>query len=865
MSSPFDIFRRHQRIAMVIITGMAMISFVAFGLVDSFRQVPPVLMGVFLAAVFGCAMWVAGLTNEKSTEWGMMGAVLGALLGVLIAVRTRETPAAQMVGGNLSRQQYDELLMQRSIASRFMDMALMETKQGRFPGFRSMPGMNVDGQRDIIFCELLNREADRLQVAVADEGVIQFIKDQTKDKLQKDQFEKIRKELRVSDKEIIDALRRELRAGQTFSLLYGNIGGIISPAQRFEYFKRMTVKQTAEIVAVPVKEFEEGLPKPSTGELQELFDMYRVNFPNMDPQGRPDEGRPGFRQPTRVRTAYLEATLDEMKALVAEPTEEEIRERFEQQYKKDFPAGDMPGDGPGLPLLPGADENLPPGEPVPPPPAQPEQGTTPTTDEGAPAAEKPAAEAPPTEQPAPAEAAPATEPEGTEPATPEPAPEAGDNQSALPGRSDLQKVVFLQEPAGDDQPAAEAAPADAPATTDAAPADAPAADPAPATDPAPAVDPANPNVIPPDAVPAGDDPAPPAPSTAGRELDEALKSAIRDDLMRERAFPKMQEVIAAAKEYVSDQIFNHTAKEPGSEGYLSAEQLADNIRKYAAGNHLVYVETPWLSYQELTESEDYPLGRAFSFEMQFAAAAQLLFQTGAEDVYRPMEAQDFRSSSQFVFWKLDHKRDGVPERLDDELVQPQVIAAWKRRQAMPKAEARAAEIAKMLRESTEPAAKLLAEETVTGTKDSLYLTVKPTGAFSWYQRSTTAPRDLNNPPPVRVSQVPGAEEAGDRFMRAVCEEMQVGEVRLVPSFDDSVIYVVKLLSRVPDPATAEGNEQLRQQFIASGNLPEYMQLGYEDLQKHETLYDKWTEDLWARYDVRLPTSSLTEEELADTY
>ena len=53
MSSPFSIFRRNQRILMVITTGLAMISFVLLGAVSDPRDLPTPLVVIFLAAMAG--------------------------------------------------------------------------------------------------------------------------------------------------------------------------------------------------------------------------------------------------------------------------------------------------------------------------------------------------------------------------------------------------------------------------------------------------------------------------------------------------------------------------------------------------------------------------------------------------------------------------------------------------------------------------------------------------------------------------------------------------------------------------------------------------------------------------------------------
>ncbi|MEZ5942365.1 MAG: hypothetical protein R3C18_13310 [Planctomycetaceae bacterium] len=858
MSSPFALFRKYQRVAMVIITGMAMISFVAFGMVNSLQEIPGPLMAVFLAMVFGCGMWVAGLNNEKSAEWGVMGAILGALLGILFAVRMHAAPVAQLaIGGNISQKQYNELALKRNTANQFMYEAMDRTEAGQFPGFSLL--RDGDARRDIIFCEILNREADRLKIAVPDKAVMAYLKEVTDKKLSYDVFEEIRTDMHSSDGLILDALRREIRAQQALRLLYpgqmlyGTSGSIISPEMRYEYFKKMNVRQSAELVSIPVSEFEEGLPEPTAAELDELFQLYRANVPNRDENGQLAEGRPGFLQPARMRLAYVEASASEFEGLVGEVTDEEIQQRYEENYKKPLPPSMQPGEGgPALPPPPSSGTTE--GE-VPPPPPTPES-TTPaaeTTTEGdAPAKPAPEAEAPaetPESEPAKPESESSTESEGD-----------GEKTSQVKPR-DLSLVAFFDDQPAADEKAEPAATADEPAEkaeepastepkTEEAPKAEESADAKPdeAAKPVekegeapaePSTESANPDIAPP-------------PTSAVRPLDDELKEEIRADIIRERAAAKSREAVQAARNYIEEQCRRHRVTDPEDEEHLTTEELSAAITKYADEHHLYYVEAPFLSAQELIDSEDYPIGMAFSMENQFQAVAQIMQRSFPEDVYRPFGAQDFRSGSEFIIWKLEHREAGVPESLDDEIVRDQVVKAWKRLQAMPKAQARAEELAKKIEGLGDDVdlAMVFAEETVTGDKESLYLTVKETGSFSWLQRPQVAPQSMQQRQQVAPSTVVGAEDAGNRFMETVCSEMKVGEVRVVPNGDDTKLYVVRVVSRVPEQ-NEDGESFLRKQFLATGNMPEYLQLGMDEVVQLEKLPQQWVDELWDRYDVMM--------------
>lgn len=179
------------------------------------------------------------------------------MLGVLIAVRTREAPVAQIAGGNLTPVAFRLLQTQRNDANRFMIEVMDRVQLNNFNGFSLLP----DPERDLIFSELLTREADRLKIAVPDDTVTEYIKNATNKKMTKDIYLDVRDSIKLTDKEIMECLRRELRARRAFELLYpmqmvyGN-GGITSPAMRYEYFKKLNVRQSAELIAIPVSDFE---------------------------------------------------------------------------------------------------------------------------------------------------------------------------------------------------------------------------------------------------------------------------------------------------------------------------------------------------------------------------------------------------------------------------------------------------------------------------------------------------------------------------------------------------------------------------------------------------------------------------------
>ncbi len=142
---------------------------------------------------------------------------------------------------------------------------------------------------------------------------------------------------RAAEEEIFEALRHELRARQAANLLLG--GSRLTPADVWDLHRKLNVRQTAQVVGIPVSDFVKKDAQPSDAELLELFNKHKDNVANFTPPPQPklEEGRPGFYLPRRMKIAYLEPNYEEIEKQVGEITEEEILKRYEEQYKKEMP------------------------------------------------------------------------------------------------------------------------------------------------------------------------------------------------------------------------------------------------------------------------------------------------------------------------------------------------------------------------------------------------------------------------------------------------------------------------------------------------------------------------------------------------
>ncbi len=961
MSSPFSLFRRHQRVLMVVTTGLAMISFVLLGAIQDPRDMPMPLVVVFLAAIVGGIFWLAGLSRGKGADWGLTGVVIGVALGLAMIWAGREPNAVTMEGGDLKSSELNELMQNRQIANNFVQMAARagiadndesEAAQQALTEAAQRIQQNLFGfnrnreitSEDVVLGEVLRREATEMGMSISDDVVKKFITKISGGKLTGPEFSKIRKTLRVSETSLIEILREEILSQEAARLLSDPILSSqtpLTPQNDWNFFQKLHVKQTVELVSIPVSSFVSDSVKPTDEELQALLNQYNKNLPGFTPEGRPEEGRPGFYQMPKMELAYLEAVFDDIKATVGEVTDEEIQKRYEDEYLREVPesapAGAMPSTGssaipaPALPVRPQtpeaatpakstedspsekSDEKPAPAKEEAPPKEEPKKETTPEEpkSEAAPKEEskpEPAKETPEApkeaapkeetssepagdeksqssivtplgklqfvslqddekknEDPAPAETpAPAEEPEAKTPEAP--AKEAPSAEAPAAKEADAKPAKSLEAPA---KPKAEA---EQPAETKKAdekkaePAkeekpkaeDSPAEEKTPAAGDKPAE--AKPAEAKPEmkANPLGDDDLPPAPESNVPALDDTLKAELREDILRERTHAKITTLMDEAYEFVRDLSGKYRLGKI-DENYVSLEEATKQIKKYAEENNLEFIETPFLTLNELQTSEDYPIGSAFV--QSFAASRGL--QTVVEQLQQSIPTMLFNvnqarrfnfgdfgaSESRFVYWKTGFKEAYSPETIDDEpSVRQQVTKVWQQQQAAPAALKRAEALQKLLLKSDKPMTDALADETVTGDPDSLFLTVRETGEFTMLTEGaaqSTNPFQPQQPGMPRYSNIPGAEDVGERFFNKVFEDLNVEDVGVAPNRDGSAYYLVRIKTRTPD--SPDEVNKLRSDFLNQGQQFAYLFLGEQLRNEYAS---NWARDLMKKYDVQ---------------
>ena len=753
MRSPFAIFRKYQRTLMVVITGLAMFAFVILGSVTQMEgPLPPSLLALILASILAVFGWLMGTRTNQGKEFALIAGAAGLIGGFILPAVTAPAPLVATNAGDLSDQDINRLVSNRQAANRFIQQAYFKTNDSEFARVpqQYMFGFGRPGPQDVVLGFLFRQKADEMGIRVTDDEISQYINQITSNKLSKEDFREIRSDMRVSEGELYDIFRDELKARHAMLLARPRV--LPTPQDYWELYRQMHVKQALDVVPIPVEPFHDQIEQPSDSELIAYFAQYKDKLPTPYPQPTPS-----FAQPRKIEVAYLEADFETFEGQVGTITDEEI-ETYYNENKFLYRNNPIPDQTPSDPF-----ENVP---------------------------ETPAGEP------------------GSESSATEPGKNAeGANESVAPDES-----TTNPEPETKDSNESES------------------------TDDEPST--ANFSVAPED--PSRPAP-PPLPTTDGKTdtgtdidiqplpefqpLDDLLRDQIRDHLLEVRTKEAMQARTQLAYEemYRLGQEFHAIPLDDSPEAAAdkpTVEQMAERLRAVAEKHELNLVEIGPVAFAELAAAEpdnpNYLIGTASDpvepgqDPRNSQIAAIQLFEAPAELVFEPYEAVDFSETKRYVYWKTKDIAEHSPT-LDEPGVREQVLAAWKREKARPLAEARAKELADMVRTGSQSMAEILADVPITDKPDAEKLAVRGTEEFSWIRLSTAPQANMFNLPRPEISAISAIPQVTNDFMKAIFEDLENGEVGVIPNGDQSIYYTVMVKQRTP--STENEEEQLRQAFL----------------------------------------------------
>ena len=335
MKSPFAIFRKHQKVAMAVLGILVMFAFVigdalqnlsSSGLPPSFRAI---MFAVFGAAILGGM----GYPRGRAKEYAMTGFVLGAVIGVVLPRFFGPVPAIESTAGNLTEQELRALIDRKRLANQFLIAAYNDTlsdierrllNNPQFARFieqqrqqRLAPFYFQDAtEANVLQTYLMSHEAEQMEITVSNDTINDYIRaltqqpdlnDSTKtNSLTPTQFHAILKRMGLSEKDLFDLLREEIKAKMAMELIAPP--NLTTPEQYWQSFQKLNVRLELDAVALDVEAFTADIPDPSERDLIAFFSQYRDVFPNQN-----GPGVPGFRQPRKIRLQYLEADSESAK------------------------------------------------------------------------------------------------------------------------------------------------------------------------------------------------------------------------------------------------------------------------------------------------------------------------------------------------------------------------------------------------------------------------------------------------------------------------------------------------------------------------------------------------------------------------
>ena len=801
MASPLELFRKNQKVLMVPLTILAMFAFIVMDQLNP-NQFPPIL-GML---VFGGLFWYLGKDRGKGTLFAVIGGIVGLFVGYTVMPRQGAAMVVKTTAGNIDFREFDTLRKNRQIANQFVIRTYYESlpeeeRERAQPPRGALFGFGRDNEDDIILEFLFRKEADKMNLVVSDDAVTQYVSRYTNNKLSRDGFRKACQSMGVTEGQIYDILKSQLKARLAFQLLRPEVS--LTPDQYWNFYKKFNVREELEVVALPVKDFEAQVAAPTEAEKKVFYEKYKGVFPN-----ETGHGSPGLRQPQRVEVEYLMVDYEETEKLVPPVTDAEIKAFYEENKEQLYKNNPIP-DSPEFPA-----------------PLAPQNPTAPKTDEPV-DAKKPGSsdKKPAAPQPAPGqETKPKTAPEKLKEA-PETKPEKKNESSALD--SELTTFVSLLDEKPDDTPVVAPKPGATPATTN----------------------PENATTAPP-------------PLEPYRPLNDDLKSEIRDQLLRERTLALMKEKITAAVTYMNDLSYRITSPAEGV-APPTPEEVTKMLKEYAAKHQLIYNITPMMSAQEMEESEKYPLGTAKEPSLnQFAAqprtVIEQLFETPVDLLYSAYEAEDSFSSALISYWKVKHVDATIP-KFDDPKIDEQITAQLKEEAARPIAMKRGEELKKLILDAgdkTMPEA--LTGQTITGKKEGTEISTTTTESFSWMRTSTAGASNPFSMPRPELSSISAIDGAGNDFMEQIFDNMDPGDVGVLMNADKSVCYVVKVMNRIP--STEGGLTAMYQEFLKTDLFfffSPYLPLA--QMEQQQTNFE-WSRELEEKYQVQKFFQELAETE-----
>ncbi len=793
MASPFSIFRKHQKTLMVVLVIGSMVAFTGESLFTAAGE-----NFWLLGAMLGCGLAIiAGFQFGRPIQYAVGGALVGGLLGFFGPWMAGGSGFASELG-SFDEKRMTKLISERRVANDFIQECRRRSIGPFADRLYGAPFQYVypNLEQDVIIGEALRAEADEMGITVDDDAVNQFIDQNTAKKLRTKDFLDVRKQLTVnglpmSDDQLFDLLRNQIKAKLALqTLMPYRDQDTVTPETYWTMYNRMNVRQQMAFTPVPVDSFLDQVGEPSDSDIAELFDKYKDKLPN------PETGEPGFYQRPKMKLAYVEADYASIESDVAEVSEEDINKYYEDNKKVQF--RDLEAE---LPEDPDEEMDLKSLEQIDKDNAEADKkdgesegDAQKPDDEGLKIIEEQAGEA---------------NEEKKETVDPEKEKQDGDcgvwqDEEAQAGETETVETEEATPP--QDPPSCESS----------------------------LQIPSLPMVPSPGGDPLGD--VDPFEKPMKFKPLEEVRDQIKQILVRQKTMEQVNGLIEGAvaemkrlAEARDDLIFDQGG-ELDEEGKKEIAKLGTAIcrelKQYADKTPgIVYAETPLATDIALLNREEFPIGSAMPPGSQFNRRAtnvvgMLMGGGGEVALFEPARAElmafEFDGTvNQYAYWAIGQVQAHEP-KLDEAGLREQIVKAWKRDKARPKAKERAEAIAAMVKADVSEdntMTDILEDVTQTGDDTSAKLIVTRSLPFTWMKTSSAASPMGMQQEVAQLSQLEGIEGMGNDFMDYVFNNLKSDEVGVTPNSDKSVFYVVQPLNRFP--TDEDDVESTRETFLAT--------------------------------------------------
>ncbi len=740
MASPFKIFRKNQKMALAILTIIAMGGFIVL---------PTVLQ--------------------------TMGGRGGPRNQTVVTTRAY---------GDLDQRALYNLREKRQRVLRFLDLVgrQVAASGGRGQVVAAIQRrLGTASNERLVQTWLMANRATDLGLVVDDAAVNTFLSDLFEGHGSAQAVTTILDRMGMSEARLFDLLRFELLA-MRFQDIFQVSMVATPPGQRFDYYRRVKQQATIEVAAVPVDRFTDEIADPGDDVLRKFFEDHKQQLSD------PRSPQPGFKVPQRIAVEYLKGEYDKIvhpDAVSADEVRKFYEENKEDRYKRlaaPKPAEEQGGgdlselDG-GQESLPGLDESGPFATQIESPPkGEADKKPAPQGPSSQPAPHPPEHPAAPAGQPAAKEKQPAakkTKPAKKKPADEKPASEKpADDQSSAARRGPFRLTAY-----GQDQPAE--APAAGKKKAEAPPAEtqekAPPAATAPETEA---------------------EKTPPPPPAAGQQEYiplEQVEPQIRQELAQRQVDALLKPLENQMIRFRSRRIRYEAERAGGEQPSDQAALVELDLARLAEGKGLTVHKTGLLSALELSETD---IGKSNVGGEQYTPHA-----FDSLTMFRPVRSQD-DDGNYYLSWKTDQQEERVP-KFDDQGVREEVLAAWKRIEARQKAQQEAERLVASAREKDGTLAEAFAgRDDVRVVETEPFSWMVPKVGYQWWirQMELGQVKAKRGPDATTGDQELAVPMAGNEFMRAVFALRQ-GEVGVAWNAPRTVAYVVRVNELVPPAET----------------------------------------------------------------